>query len=569
MVLPLVSLCAKEVVSDHSSSPNWLSWVPRELYRNLLEAAFTSCRPLAVGELVQRWPERTLRVGGRRKAGQNPPNRLCIQALLLAVVRGLSDQRCALQVLDLCGLQGEEGGMGDPMGGWSLTVALCTMVVQAKAGAQRVQRRERERERKRVLAMEREKDIVKRERGQRKTRVEGKEQGGEEASTDTGELGRNERERVGSSGIPGEEEQIKGVRRRMEMERNRESTVAGSRKESEEIDPDGDVVMHVRADLFVNARSWERVRVALGTVGPLKLQCRYLRVEELSVSSIRTLLDLLPHQSLLGVDVRYSSLGVAGLAQLLPQLSTFPALNSLRLHYCNLDFRRDQPGQEEALREMSLGLAQLQQLRRLSLTALRLPGHLRMLLSSLSQPLEILELPYLSLSPADLAYLSCSQHASTLQQLDLSENRLDENTLPSVRRLLSQASGSLQHLTLSGCGLTDGLLGTLLPSLGCCRALKSLGLALNPLSMAGLLDLVRTAVRMPSLRQLLYPNPLEDYQPGLPDLPSSAQLLDWPLDEPVEIHATSSQLNRVLTESGRSDLFLTCDLLNYDKDLVD
>ncbi|XP_023275875.1 leucine-rich repeat-containing protein 14-like [Seriola lalandi dorsalis] len=558
MVFSLVSLCARGVVSDHSSSPCWLRWVPRELFRPLLEAAFTSYRPLAVGELVQRWPERTLRVGGRRKQGQTAPNRLCIQALLLAVVRGLSDQRCALQILDLCGLQGDEGGMGDPMGGWSLTVALCTMVVQARAGAQRALRREGERERKRFSDLEREKDI-KRERGQWKR---GKEPNGDEVS--------NDRERLELMEDLGEEEMIKGVRRRMEIERKRDSTLAGlagSKKENEE--RGSDVLVHVRADLFVNARSWERVRVALSTSGPLKLQCRYLRVEEISVSSIRTLLDLLPHQGLLGIDVRYSSLGVAGFAELLPLLSTFPALNSLRLHYCNLDFRRDHPGHEEALRDMSQGLAQLQELRRLSLTALRLPGQLRVLLSSLPQPLEILELPYLSLSPADLAYLSCSHHASTLQQLDLSENRLDENTLPSIRRFLSQASGSLQHLSLSGCGLTDSLLGLLLPSLGGCWALKSLALALNPLSISGLTDLVRMAVRMPSLRQLLYPNPLEDYQPGLPDLPSSAQLLDWPLDETTNINMTSSQLNRVLIESGRSDLFLTCDLLNYDKDLVD
>ncbi|KAM8731316.1 leucine-rich repeat-containing protein 14 [Acanthopagrus schlegelii] len=560
MVLSLLSICAREVVSDHSASPCWLRWVPRELYRPLLEAAFAGCRPLAVGELVQRWPERTLRVGGRRKQGQTAPNRLCIQALLLAVVRGLSDQRYALQVLDLCGLQGDEGGMGDPMGGWSLTVALCTMAVQARAGAQRAKRREGERERKRFSALEREKD-VKRERGQWKR---GKAPNGDGESTDNKDLGWK------SCGVLSEEEVIKGVRRRMEMERKRESAVAGSggsMKETESVN--SDVLVHVRADLFVNARSWERVRVALNTTGPLKLQCRYLRVEEISVSSIRTLLDLLPRQGLLGIDVRYSNLGVAGLAELLPLLSTFPALNSLRLHYCNLDFRRDHPGQEEALRDLSQGLTTLQELRRLSLTALRLPGQLRVLLSSLPQPLEILELPYLSLSPADLAYLSCSHHASTLQQLDLSENHVDETTLPSIRRLLSQASSSLQHLSLSGCGLTDGLLGLLLPSLGGCWALKSLALALNPLSMAGLMDLVRMAVRMPSLRHLLYPNPLEDYQPGLPDLPSSAQLLDWPLDEATDINTTSSQLKRVLIDGGRSDLFLTCDLLNYDKDLVD
>ncbi|XP_014911416.1 leucine-rich repeat-containing protein 14 [Poecilia latipinna] len=558
MVHSLVSLCAREVVSDHSSSPTWLRWVPRELYGALLEAAFACCRPLAVGELVQRWPERTLRVGGRRKTGQTAPSRLCIQALLLAVVRGLADQRSALQVLDVCGLQGDEGGMGDPMGGWSLTVALCTMVIQAKAGAHRTQRKEGDRERKRFSALERGRDL-KRERGQRMGMKELKD-------------GETCREKTRSESPVSDEELIKGVRRRMEMERQRGVVVTGSRGgklETEEKEADWEVLVQVRADIFVNARSWERVRLALSTSGPLKLQCRYLRVEEISVPSIRTLLNLLPRRALLGIDVRYSSLGVAGLAELLPLLSTFPKLNSLRLHYCNLDIRRDNFGQEGVLRDLSQGLSNLQELRQLSLTALRLPGQLRVLLSSLPQSLEVLELPYLSLSPADLAYLSCSHHVSSLLQLDLSENCLDETTVPSIRRLLCQASSSLQHLSLSGCGLTDRLLGMLLPSLGGCWALKSLALALNPLSRAGLCDLMRTAARMPCLRLLLYPNALEDYQPGLPELPSSTQLLEWPLDESVDSNTTSNKLSQVMMDSGRSDLVLTCDLLNFDKDMVD
>ena len=241
-------------------------------------------------------------------------------------------------MLDLSGLQGEEGGMGDSMGGWSLTVALCTMVVQARAGAQRAQRKEADRERKRFSALERERDL-KRERGQR--------QGPKELKDD--ETGHN-RDRTASSGPASEEELIKGVRRRMEIERKRGMVAAGlggSKREVEEKVVDIDVMVHIRADLFVNARSWERARVALSSPGPLKLQCRYLRVEEISVSSIRTLLDLLPCRGLLGVDIRYSSLGVPGLAELLPLLSTFPSLNSLRLHYCNLDFRRDHLGQEQ------------------------------------------------------------------------------------------------------------------------------------------------------------------------------------------------------------------------------
>lgn len=269
-------------------------------------------------------------------------------------------------MLDLCGLQGDEGGVGEPMGGWSLTVALCTMVVQARAGWQRAQRRDVER--KRFSDLEREKD-VKRERGQWKR---GKPLNGEEASG-----------ALRSHSKLSDEQLLKGIRRRMEMEKKQEAAVTGaseSRTEAERVKVNSEVLVHVRADLFVNARSWERVHVALSTPGPLKLQCRYLRVEEISVSSIRTLLDLLPQQGLLGVDVRYSNLGVTGLAELLPLLSNFPVLKSLRLHYCNLDFRRDHPGQEEALQALSQGLAKLQGLRRLSLTALRLPGQLRVLL---------------------------------------------------------------------------------------------------------------------------------------------------------------------------------------------
>lgn len=265
--------------------------------------------------------------------------------------------------------------MEDSMGGWSLTVALCTMVMQARASSQKAQKREGgERERKRFSALEREKDL-KRERGKWKR----EELSGCQASIERQEPG-------GESGgvcCLRSEKSFKGVRRWMEIERTSETAVAGvdgSRKGTAETDGNHDVLLHVRANLFVNARSWERACVALSTQGPLKLQCRYLRIEEISVSSIRTLLHLLPDQGLLGIDVRYSNLGVAGLAELLPLLSAFPTLNSLRLHYCNLDFGRDRYGQEEALRNLSQGLAKLEGLQRLSLTALRLPGQLCALL---------------------------------------------------------------------------------------------------------------------------------------------------------------------------------------------
>lgn len=270
------------------------------------------------------------------------------------------------------------------MGGWSLTVALCSMVLQARAAASRAHRRDGERERKRGLERER-RGSVKRDRGTVGcvNDGEGSERGHREEKLGKMECTSNGENSIGHDRVMApEDESVKGVRRRMEIQRRKTSELNVSNDGSGLCKQDWDevVVVHVRADLFVNARSWERVRDALSHPGPLRLHCRYLRVEELSASSIASLLGLLPQQDLLGVDIRYSSLGVSGLAMLLPLFAPFPQLHSLRLHYCNLDLQRTQPGQQGALQDMCKGLGLLKRLKRLCLTALRLPGHLRLLL---------------------------------------------------------------------------------------------------------------------------------------------------------------------------------------------
>lgn len=179
-------------------------------------------------------------------------------------------------------------------------------------------------------------------------------------------------------------------------------------------------------------------------------------------------------------------------------------------------------------------------------------------------------LPYLSLTSGDVAYLSRSPHASSLTELDLSENSLDESSLHSLRHLLGRAEHCLTRLSLCGCGLSDGPLGQLVPTLRQCHALRSLRLALNPLSRAALVDLVRSVASIGSLRLVLYPNPLEEYEPGLPPLPSSAQLFDWPLSEDSEVReVTLIHLNEALRARGRThDLLLTSDLVKYSTDLA-
>ncbi|TRY85259.1 hypothetical protein DNTS_004477 [Danionella cerebrum] len=527
MVQSLVKLCAREVVSDHSSSPRWLSCVPRELFPELLDAAFTHCRTLAVGELVKRWPERSLNIGARKKRGHCPPNRLCIQALLLAVGRGLTDKRCCLEVLDLRGLQCENVKAEDSIiDGWSLTVSLSN-VVQAGSAASR---RNGEQDRKSGLdsicgrgAIIRPRDIA----GCGNIYKVGL--GVEEAG---------KREARTNHQASAEDESVNGVRRgRIEIHKSN-TTVSISDQGWDE------VVVHIWTDLFVNFQSWERVLDALSQPGPVRLNCRYLRVEELSASSIASLLGLLPQEDLLEIDIRYCSLGVSGLIMLLPLLAAFPQLRSLKLLYCHLDLQYNLPNQQEALQDMCNGMRSIKGLKKLFLTALRLPDHLHMLLS---------------------------QHASFLRVLDLSENWLNEWFLPSLCQLFSQAKQSLCQLSLCGCNVSDDLLEVLLPSLSSFQALRGLRLALNPLSRMGVLSLARAAAGIPSLHLLLYPNPMEEYEPGLPPMPSSGQLLNWPLvKEPEERAITKILLEELLNQRGRShDLVVTSDLLNYSPDLCE
>ncbi|XP_041100532.1 leucine-rich repeat-containing protein 14 [Polyodon spathula] len=486
MPASLVFLCARKVASDHGCALRSLASLPQELYPVLFKAAFLDQRPLVIGELVLRWPERVLSLTRSLRACQHCrldlsrdwSSRDCLQAVLLAVVKGLRErdkrERNALRVLDLCGVQ-DEGGrrMPNTMGSWFRTVALSKACLEA--------------------------------RGRR------------------------------------------GARESTPKRRRGVSSPA--------------VEVEVRADLFVNASSFETVRQALRGGGPLRLVCRDLRAEELSTQRTASLLDMLEPTSLRRVDLRYNNLGLAGIALLLPRLASCPSLLSLRLLYSNVDVHRPTPGMEAGLRELAGGLGGLLNLREINLTSLRLSGKLRLLLSALERPLEVLELPYFSLTPSDLSYLSSSPHAPALRKLDLSGNSLSVEQLPSLQRLLS-VSRCLSHLVLSGCSLTDSLLGALLPSLGLCRGLQSLGLSLNPLSTRGLLSLAHTATGLPHLQLLVYPQPTDCYEEGLPQPPSYYNLMEFPLDQGKLARATE-ELRMVLERAGRADLVLSTDLYSH------
>ncbi|XP_024910381.1 uncharacterized protein LOC107988376 isoform X2 [Cynoglossus semilaevis] len=77
MVSSLVGLCARVFVSD----PCWLGWVPGELFKALLKAAFSSCRPLAVGELRTRTSEDQYITGPGRQRTRTSQDQDCRQTV--------------------------------------------------------------------------------------------------------------------------------------------------------------------------------------------------------------------------------------------------------------------------------------------------------------------------------------------------------------------------------------------------------------------------------------------------------------------------------------------------------
>ncbi|KAM7037303.1 leucine-rich repeat-containing protein 14 isoform 1-T3 [Passerculus sandwichensis] len=472
----LLFLCARRVVAHRP-----LPVLPADLHPVLFQAAFLDGRPLVLRDLVAAWPFPVLnfqRLVGRRELLRDHPCKLCVQAVILAVVAQLRRQLeepghdASLRVLDITGLPDSASGRApDGMSIWSGTVALAKACVEVSKHRREFQRRGSKRHK-------------------------------------------------GRSGA---------------------ATAAAAPQ------PPG---VDVHADLFVNGTSYGILRDALrsGSAGPLRLKCRELQAEELSAPAIAALLESLDPSFLRRVDLRFNNLGLTGLSVILPHLSRFPELRSLKLQYSNVDVRRPTPESAVGIRCLAGQLGMLPSLRELNLGSSRLSGNLRQILCDLQAPLESLELAFCSLVPADLAFLSQSFHAPALKRLDLSGHDFSQGLLEPLRLLLEETSASLLHLDLMECRMADAHLDALLPTLRRCSRLRFLGLYGNSLSTAALKDLLRKTLELPDLRLVVYPFPVDCYKPQGSRWDSGAAV-DEEMLAMVEV-----ELGRMLEGSGRSDL---------------
>ncbi|XP_058686066.1 leucine-rich repeat-containing protein 14 [Poecile atricapillus] len=477
----LLFLCARRIVAHRP-----LPALPADLYPVLFQAAFLDGRPLVLRDLVAAWPFPVLnfqRLVGRRELLRDHPCKLCVQAVILAVVAQLRreleepDRDSSLRVLDMTGLPDSASGRApDGMSVWSGTVALAKACVEVSKHQREFQRRGSKRHK-------------------------------------------------GRSGA---------------------ATAAAAPQ------PPG---VDVHADLFVNGTSYGILRDALqtGAAGPLRLKCREFQAEELSASGIVTLLESLHPSHVRRVDLRFNNLGLTGLSVILPHLSRFPELRSLKLQYSNVDVRRPTPESAIGIRCLAGQLGMLPSLRELNLGSSRLSGNLRQILCDLQAPLESLELAFCSLVPADLAFLSQSFHAPALKRLDLSGHDFSQGLLEPLRLLLEETSASLLHLDLMECRMADSHLDALLPTLRRCSRLRFLGLYGNSLSTAALKDLLQKTLELPDLHLVVYPFPVDCYKPE----PSES---DWNFEEPMDgelLEAAEAEFSQMLANSGRTDLVWT------------
>ncbi|XP_053323514.1 leucine-rich repeat-containing protein 14 [Spea bombifrons] len=504
-MLSLAFLCARKVVSDHASTRRALDFIPEELYPELFKAAFLDKKTLVVQDLVQRWPFSVLSfqklLHGDRGPAQprGQPSKQCVQTVILGVTAYLSHA-----------LTKEDGG--GPARKGHLRLLDMTGILDD--------------------GLERDPDTMS---------VWSRTVTLAKACIDVSK-------RCSEDGI-------RLTKRRRGSDKDDSAGTPAAFNPSVHVD--------VRVDLFVNSTSYSVLREALlvSSQSPLRLQCRDLWAEELSLRSTAELLELLNPSGVRLIDLRFNNLGLVGLNILLPRMAKFVGLKSLKLPYSNVDVRRLSPAMEEGLQRFASHLGQLCALKELNLGSSRLSGRLRQLLSCLQKPLESLELAFCSLLPVDLCFLSQSFHVCSMKKLDLSGNNLSEILLQPFRQLLVEVSHCLIHLDVIECKLTDAHLAVIAPALCRCSRLRYLGLFCNPISSKGLKTLLQDLLPLPDLRQVVYPFPVDCCSDFVP-WPSSSPALDVSFEQ-TKLAQVATELQQMLVSAQRTDVIWTTDMCKH------
>ncbi|ELK18797.1 melanoma antigen preferentially expressed in tumors-like [Pteropus alecto] len=157
-------------------------------------------------------------------------------------------------------------------------------------------------------------------------------------------------------------------------------------------------------------------------------------------------------------------------------------------------------------------LGRLDNLQDISLSFFYLKNQLQKLLRVLPPALDTLYLSYCGLSNRDVTALSQSPQATHLTMLILSNNEIFSEAYEPFQTLLENVSGTLQHLQVNNCRITDSALSAVLPALSHCSHLRVLSFAHNPITMPMLMSLLQQLTSLMELKHVIYPVPVHCYE---------------------------------------------------------
>ncbi|XP_004611758.2 leucine-rich repeat-containing protein 14-like [Sorex araneus] len=271
--------------------------------------------------------------------------------------------------------------------------------------------------------------------------------------------------------------------------------------------------------------------------GSLHLCCRYLQINQTSVHT--NMLQILDPACIDRLEV--NRVHLRRVTTLFPQLKHLDSLKLTSIPYQSCSG----PNFEIFL----IWLEKLDILQELNLSFFCLSNRVHRLLSVLQSPIHLtsLSLPFCDLSNRDITVLSQCSQVTHLKRLNLSNNLIFWGGREPFQILLERVSDTLQHLEINNCQVTDSALEIIIPALTRCSHLRVILMALNPVTMSALENLLQSLTPMVNLKSVVYPIPAHCYEDG--SFPGSLNR--------QKLGAVKVRLNILLQMARRSDMSWT------------
>ncbi|XP_060221231.1 PRAME family member 12-like [Meriones unguiculatus] len=243
--------------------------------------------------------------------------------------------------------------------------------------------------------------------------------------------------------------------------------------------------------------------------GSVQLCCVKMEISDFPVETIREVLDIFRPHYIEELEV-FTCKVLSFLGHFAPFLGQ---MRNLRKFHLSLnDLVMDRVDLDKCLYKFLTQFSKLNCLQHLYLNGIYFSSdNMKQLCRCLKTPLESLSISLCRLSQSPLKHLSRCPKLCQLKQLDLSGILLFTSHPTGLRVLLESVADTLQTLELEHCSLEDSHLSVLLPALSQCSQLTKVNFCDNSFSRSTLKGLLQCMANLKKLAIELYPAPQECY----------------------------------------------------------